>query len=115
MHSGLHDKHNSQACNSKSALPTPTPVDITNAIGFIAGIMTTAANVPQVLKTYRSRSGEGLSFRMLLILMIGLGLWIAYGIMSKSPPIVITNGAALLLVIALIAMKFRFDRKPTTD
>ena len=48
----------------------------TSIVGFIAGFVTTAANLPQVWKTYRKKSGEGLSFRMLLTLAIGLGLWI---------------------------------------
>jgi MtN3 and saliva related transmembrane protein len=54
---------------------------LTTIVGFIAGSVTTAANLPQVWKTYRSKSGEGLSFRMLLALAVGLGLWIMYRIM----------------------------------
>ncbi len=105
----------SQEYNFHAASPLQCDVDATNVVGFIAGTLTTAANVPQVLKTYRSRSGEGLSFRMLLILMMGLGLWIVYGTMSKSLPLIVTNSVALLLVVSLMAMKFRFDREPTTD
>jgi uncharacterized protein with PQ loop repeat len=52
---------------------------LSTAIGFLAGLLTTAANVPQVWKTYRTRSGEGLSFRMLVSLASGLTLWIVYG------------------------------------
>jgi uncharacterized protein with PQ loop repeat len=40
---------------------------LSSYVGFLAGLLTTAANVPQVWKTYRSRSAEGLSFRMLVI------------------------------------------------
>ena len=77
--------------------------------------MTTAANLPQVWKTYRSRSAEGLSFRMLLALAVGLGLWITYGIMIKSLPLIATNVIVFLLILSLIAMKLRFDRAPTKD
>src|SRR5580704_1246869 len=41
---------------------------LSSYVGFPAGLLTTAANIPEVSKTYRSRSGEGLSFRMLVIL-----------------------------------------------
>jgi MtN3 and saliva related transmembrane protein len=51
-------------------------VELSTIVGFIAGLVTTSANLPQVWKTYRSKSAEGLSFRMLLALAIGLGLWI---------------------------------------
>ena len=83
----------------------------TTIVGFIAGLVTTAANLPQVWKTYRNKSGEGLSFRMLLVLAIGLGLWIVYGIMSKSLPLIVTNTIVLLLILLLIGMKLKFDRE----
>ena len=88
---------------------------LTTIVGFIAGLVTMAANLPQVWKTYRNKSGEGLSFRMLLTLAIGLGLWIVYGIMSKSLPLIVTNTIVLLLILLLIGMKLKFDRAPAKD
>jgi MtN3 and saliva related transmembrane protein len=87
----------------------------TTIVGFMAGFVTTAANLPQVWKTYRGKSGEGLSFRMLLALAIGLGLWIVYGTMSKLPPLIVTNAVALLLILSLLGMKLKYDRAPTKD
>ena len=84
-------------------------------VGFTAGLLTTAANVPQVWKTYSSRSAKGLSFRMLVILATGLGLWIVYGVMNSSLPIIIANAAGLTLVAALIVMKIIFDPAPTQE
>ena len=84
-------------------------------LGYAAGLFTTAANVPQVVTTYKKRSGEGLSFRMLLVLAIGLALWVGYGLASNSKPLVIFNSIGLLLVLSLIGMKLRFDRRPTKD
>lgn len=89
--------------------------ELTTIVGFIAGLTTTAANLPQVWKTYRNKSGEGLSFRMLLMLGIGVGLWLVYGIMSKSLPLIVTNTVVLLLILLLIGMKLKFDRSPTKD
>jgi len=89
--------------------------ELSTFVGFIAGLVTTAANLPQVWKTYRSKSGEGLSFRMLLALAVGLGLWIAYGIMSQSMPLIVTNAIVLLLILSLIGMKLKFDRAPAKD
>jgi MtN3 and saliva related transmembrane protein len=84
-------------------------------VGFLAGLLTTGANVPQVWKTYRNRSAEGLSFRMLVALGSGLALWVFYGIASKSAPIIFANVAGFLLIAALVAMKFRFDANPSKD
>ena len=89
--------------------------ELTTIVGFMAGFVTTAANLPQVWKTYRSKSGEGLSFRMLLALAIGLGLWIVYGTMSKLPPLIVTNAVALVLILSLLGMKLKYDRAPTKD
>jgi MtN3 and saliva related transmembrane protein len=93
----------------------PNMGEFTTIVGFMAGFVTTAANLPQVWKTYRSKSGEGLSFRMLLALAIGLGLWIVYGTMSKLPPLIVTNAVALLLILSLLGMKLKYDRAPTKD
>ena len=89
--------------------------ELTTIVGFIAGLATTAANLPQIWKTYRNKSGEGLSFRMLLMLGTGVGLWLVYGIMSKSLPLIVTNAVVLLLILSLIGMKLKFDRSPTKD
>jgi MtN3 and saliva related transmembrane protein len=89
--------------------------ELTTIVGFVAGVVTTAANLPQVWKTYRSKSGEGLSFRMLLALAIGLCLWIIYAIMSKLLPLIATNAVVLVLILSLIGMKLKFDRAPTKD
>jgi MtN3 and saliva related transmembrane protein len=89
--------------------------ELSTTVGFIAGLVTTAANLPQVWKTYRNKSGEGLSFRMLLTLAIGLALWIVYGIMSKSLPLIVTNAIVFLLILLLIGMKLKFDRAPAKD
>jgi MtN3 and saliva related transmembrane protein len=89
--------------------------ELTTIVGFMAGFVTTAANLPQVWKTYRTKSGERLSFRMLLGLAIGVGLWIVYGIMNRLLPLIVTNAVVLLLILSLIGMKFKFDRSPTKD
>jgi MtN3 and saliva related transmembrane protein len=89
--------------------------NLQSSVGFLAGVLTTAANVPQVWKTYQDRSAEGLSFRMLVALGTGLALWIVYGITSKSAPIIFANLAGFLLVATLVAMKFRFDANPSKD
>jgi MtN3 and saliva related transmembrane protein len=88
---------------------------LSSATGFLAGLLTTASNLPQVWKTYRNRSGEGVSFRMLTMLASGLALWIVYGVMSRSLPIIVANAGGLALVLALIVMKVIFDSAPTKD
>jgi uncharacterized protein with PQ loop repeat len=56
-----------------------------------------------------------LSFYMLLALASGLALWVVYGVMSNSAPIIAANVAGFLLVAALIVMKVKFDAHPAKD
>jgi MtN3 and saliva related transmembrane protein len=92
-----------------------TNASVTIIVGFLAGVLTTAANVPQVWKTYRDKSAEGLSFRMLLSLSLGLGLWMTYGFLTDSLPLILTNAIGTVLILSLIVMKWKFDRSPTKD
>jgi MtN3 and saliva related transmembrane protein len=102
----------SNAAGRRGVKPRVSDADV---IGFTAGIFTTAANLPQVVTTWKRKSGEGLSFKMLLTLAIGLMMWEWYGVETRSLPILVTNGMGLALSLSLIAMKFRFDRNPVKD
>lgn len=79
-----------------------------DALGALAGTLTTAAFVPQVLKTWKSRSAGDVSFAMFLIFSVGVLLWLVYGILIGATPIVVANSITLVLAIAILAMKIRF-------
>ena len=85
---------------------------ITNdLIGSIAGTLTTIAFLPQVLKTYRSRSAKDISLVMFLLFSLGVFLWLLYGLSLQSMPIVVSNGITVVLSLSILAMKFWFGRK----
>ena len=83
-------------------------MDLATALGTIAGILTTAAFVPQVVKTWRSRSARDISGVMFLAFSVGVALWIVYGVLLRSAPVVIANSVTLLLALAVLGMKARF-------
>jgi MtN3 and saliva related transmembrane protein len=76
-------------------------------LGFSAGVITTLAFIPQVLKTWKSRSTNDLSLLWLLSFGIGVGMWLVYGFLLNSPPIIAANGATLVLIGVLLAVKIR--------
>jgi MtN3 and saliva related transmembrane protein len=84
-------------------------MDLTTLIGFIAGGLTTASFLPQVVKTARSRSARDLSESMLLVFLIGLVLWTIYGLQVGSLPIIAANVITIGLVGAILGMKVRFN------
>ena len=74
-------------------------------VGFVAGTLTTLAYVPQVIRTWRTRSAKDLSLGMLLALSAGVGLWLVYGVALGAWPIIIANGVTLVLALVLVGFK----------
>ena len=83
----------------------------TELLGYLAAICTTVAFVPQVLKTYKSKSAENLSLGMFLFFASGIVLWLIYGIMINEYPIIVANLVTLVLAVILIYFKFLYKTK----
>ena len=83
-------------------------MDFVSIIGCVAGMLTTIAFVPQVIKTYQTKTAKDLSLSMFLIFFAGVCLWTIYGIIKNDIPIVLTNCATLTLSGALLYFKLTF-------
>ncbi|UYZ64770.1 SemiSWEET transporter [Hymenobacter weizhouensis] len=79
-----------------------------SALGLLAASLTTIAYVPQVVQTYRARSGAGLSLPMLLLFSTGVLCWLLYGLLRHDWPVILANAATLSLTVPLLLMKLRF-------
>jgi MtN3 and saliva related transmembrane protein len=79
-----------------------------NVLGFVAGVLTTAAFIPQVLKIWRTRSARDISLGMYLVFTSGVALWLVYGIALGSLPIIVANVCTLVLALAVLLMKLRY-------
>jgi MtN3 and saliva related transmembrane protein len=75
------------------------------AIGMLAAILTTVAFVPQVIKTWRTRSTADISLAMFAILVTGVGAWLVYGLLIRDVPLVLANGVTLLLAGTILFFK----------
>lgn len=80
-------------------------------LGFIAGIFTSISLLPQLFKIIRDKKTEAISLWMLVILMIGLGLWATYGLLIEDLPILITNSFSLLVNIVIIILRIKYRTK----
>ncbi|MDG2270181.1 MAG: SemiSWEET transporter [Alphaproteobacteria bacterium] len=85
-------------------------------LGGVAAVLTTIAFVPQVIKSWRSGSTRDVSLGMFVIFTTGLSLWLIYGFVIESRPIIIANIVTLGLTGIIIAFKLRdmFGRTPRT-
>lgn len=78
------------------------------AIGMLAGLLTTFAFVPQAWGIWRSKSAHGVSAPMYCIFLVGIAFWFFYGLRLGSFPIMLYNGITFALAAAILAMKLRF-------
>ena len=68
---------------------------VVTAIGMLAAILTTVAFVPQVIKTWRTRSTADISLGMFAILVAGVAAWLIYGLLIRDAPLVLANDGAI--------------------
>jgi MtN3 and saliva related transmembrane protein len=76
-------------------------------IGYAAAVLTTAAFLPQVIKTVRSQETKDISVVMYLMLCAGIVLWLVYGLMIQAPPVILANLVTLIFAGAILALKLK--------
>lgn len=81
-----------------------------DAIGIVAGVLTTLAFVPQVIRVWRTRSARDLSLASFAIFTAGVALWMLYGVAIEALPVIVANAVTLVLAAAILVMKLAFDR-----
>jgi MtN3 and saliva related transmembrane protein len=77
-------------------------------LGLFAGSLTTIAFLPQVIKTWKSRSAKDLSLGMFSIFTLGVALWLAYGIIINDLPVIMANVVTLVLASTLLFFKLKW-------
>ncbi len=82
-------------------------------LGLIAGACTTVAFLPQVTKTLRTRQTRDLSAGMVVLFSLGVALWLVYGLLIHSLPVILSNGATLALALVLVWFKLRGGDSPS--
>lgn len=80
-------------------------------MGTIAAILTTASFLPQAIKTIKTKDTKGISTGMYSMFVVGVFLWIIYGIQLKDMPIIIAN--IITFILASIILGFKIFVKPT--
>ena len=77
-------------------------------IGAAAGLLTTIAFIPQVVKTWRTRSAEDISLFMFILFSTGVLCWLIYGVALKSWPMIVANSVTLVLALSILYLKLRY-------
>ena len=83
-------------------------MDYIKIIGLVAGALTTFSFLPQVIKTWKSKSAKDLSLGMFSIFCTGVALWLVYGILLGELPIILANVVTLVFCSILLVFKLTF-------
>jgi MtN3 and saliva related transmembrane protein len=79
-----------------------------DAIGTTAGLCGIAGFLPQLIKIVREKDAEGVSLKMYAVTTLGFVLWVTFGVLKQSWPIIASNGTMLVLAAAILVMKLKY-------
>lgn len=83
-------------------------MDSITLLGLVAGTLTTAAFLPQLIKVWKSRSTKDISLAMYIVICLGILLWLIFGLCIGSLPVIAANAVTLLIATAILILKIRF-------
>ncbi len=77
-------------------------------LGLIAGTLTTIAFLPQLHKTWTSKSAKDVSSVMMITFCLGVFLWFIYGLAIHAMPVIVANAVTLVLALLILLLKIRY-------
>jgi MtN3 and saliva related transmembrane protein len=77
-------------------------------IGFLAGILVASSSIPQILKSWRTKSTKDLSLGLMSLNLSGQILWIVYGVIISSLALVIMSSITLVFALSLLILKLKY-------
>ena len=83
-------------------------MDFAEYLGLIAGLLVTCSLIPQIIRVFRLRSAREISAVFTVLLLLGLVLWVVYGIILTLAPVIIWNAIGAVLAILLLYGKMRY-------
>ncbi len=83
-------------------------MQLSEMVGYAAAFLTTSSFVPQVVHTFKTKDVRGISLSMYSAFVVGITLWLVYGVLLNAWPIVIANAVTLALAVAILTMKLKY-------
>ena len=81
-----------------------------DTLGMVAGTISAITFLPQVIKTWKSKSAKDISMLMFSFATISVILWLIYGIIINNWPVIYTNGCVLILSLIMLYFKLKFNK-----
>ena len=80
-------------------------------VGIIAAVCTTSGFIPQIIKGIRTKRLDDISPVMYTLLIVGLSLWLSYGIRIEDMIVIVANAVALAFSIFIVILRFKYMRQ----
>jgi MtN3 and saliva related transmembrane protein len=80
-------------------------------VGIAAGALSCTTFIPQVVKTYKSKSAKDVSMAMFIIAAVSTFLWLIYGLLIDSISLIFTNAIVVVLSLVMLYLKLKFRNK----
>jgi len=84
---------------------------IADLIGYLGGIFIMISFIPQVIKSYKTKSVADLSINMIIATLIGTIFWVIYGFIIISMPVIIMNMIFGVIVICQLCLKIKYEKR----
>tara|TARA_B100000700_G_C14933886_1_gene803273 strand:- start:59 stop:343 length:285 start_codon:yes stop_codon:yes gene_type:complete len=79
--------------------------------GFLAAGLTTIAFLPQLVKTWQTKSADDVSVLMLVMFILGVSLWAIYGWKMHALPVLVANVLTFILNVSILVLKLFYSMK----
>jgi len=83
-------------------------MDAITLLGLLAGAGTTFGFVPQLVKILRTKSTHDISLWMYVVITTGILLWLIYGVIIGSIPVIAANSVTLVISTAILSLKLKY-------
>jgi len=80
-------------------------------LGLTAGSISGITFIPQVIKTWKTKSADDISLLMFTFATLSVVMWLVYGLIKKDIAIIYTNSLVLICSLIMLYFKFRFSSK----
>ena len=85
-------------------------MSLEESLGFVAGALVTCSLIPQLIRVFRLRSAREISMLFTTLLLLGLILWLTYGVFFRLIPVILWNAVGIILVVVLLHAKLKYGR-----
>ncbi len=85
-------------------------MSLEESLGFVAGALVTCSLIPQLIRVFRLRSAREISMLFTTLLLLGLILWLTYGVFFRLIPVILWNAVGIILAAVLLYAKLKYGR-----